>query len=79
MIYARNMIFRIALFTIPALAVVGLTLLLNGLGASPGLAVAVYAVIAVSTGATIGYFVDRLPELPFRRPGHPAPPLRHYH
>jgi ABC-type proline/glycine betaine transport system permease subunit len=64
MTYARNMVLRIAVFGIPALAVIGLVLLLNGLEASPGLAVAAYAVLAVCTGATIGYFADRLLEQP---------------
>jgi multisubunit Na+/H+ antiporter MnhB subunit len=60
MTYARSMILRISVFGIPAIAVVGLVLLLNSLEASPGLALAAYALIAVSTGATIGYFADRL-------------------
>lgn len=60
MIYARNMVLRITVFGIPAIAVVGLVLLMNSLEASPALALAAYAFIAVSTGATIGYFGDRL-------------------
>jgi hypothetical protein len=62
MIYARNMVLRIAVFGIPAIAVVGLVLLLNSLEASPGLALAAYAVIAVSAGAALGYFADQLLE-----------------
>lgn len=60
MTYDRNMVFRITVFGVPVVAVAGLVLLLNSLGASPGIAVAAYAVVAVSTGATIGYFADRL-------------------
>jgi hypothetical protein len=62
MIYARSMALRIAVLGVPALAVVGLVLLLNRFEASPGLAVAAYAAIAVPTGVTIGYFADRLLE-----------------
>jgi len=66
MIYARSMVLRIAVFGIPAIAVVGLVLLLNGIEASPGLALAAYALVAVSTGAALGCFADRLlgPKLP---------------
>jgi hypothetical protein len=66
MTYPRNMARRIAVFGIPALAVVVLVFLLNKLEASPGLAVAAYALVAVATGAIIGYFADRLlePKLP---------------
>jgi multisubunit Na+/H+ antiporter MnhB subunit len=68
MIYARSMVLRIAVFGVPAIAVVGLVLLLNGLEASPGLALAAYALVAVSTGAVIGYFADRLLEPKRRSP-----------
>lgn len=61
MIYGRNMAIRIALFGIPTVAVVGLTLLVNSLNASAGIAFAVFAVLAAATGFAIGYFVDRLP------------------
>jgi hypothetical protein len=52
---------RVALFTVPALAVAGLVLLLNSLNASAGIAVAAFGVFAVATGATLGYFADCLP------------------
>jgi len=60
MIYARSMALRIAVFGFPVLVVVGLVLLLNSLEASPGVAVAAYAIVAGSSGVTIGYFADRL-------------------
>jgi len=67
------MTIRIALFALPAIAVAGLVLLLNSLDASSGIAVAAFGVVAVATGAALGYFADRLPELPqARRPHHLA-------
>lgn len=67
------MVIRIALFAVPAIAVAGLVLLLNGLDASAGIAVAAFGLVAVSTGTAVGYFADRLPELPqARRPHHLA-------
>jgi len=63
------MAIRIALFAVPAITVAGLVLLLNGLDASAGIAVAAFGVVAVATGTALGYFADRLPELPqARRP-----------
>jgi len=76
MIYARNMALRIAAFGIPTLAIVGLVLLLNRLDASPGLAVAAYAAIAVSSGVTIGYFADRLLGQPPQRSYSAGVPFR---
>jgi hypothetical protein len=65
------MAIRIALFAVPAIAVAGLVLLLNGLGASAGFAVAVFGLMAVATGTALGYFANHLPELPqARRPHH---------
>lgn len=61
MTYSRNMAIRIALFGIPAVAVIGLVLLLDSLNASAGIAFAAFTVVAVATGVAIGYFVDRLP------------------
>jgi hypothetical protein len=61
------MALRIAAFGIPALAVVGLVLLINRFEASPGTAVAAYAAIAVLSGVTIGYFADRLLGQPPKR------------
>jgi hypothetical protein len=68
------MAIRIGLFAGPVLAAVGLVLLLNGLDASPGIAVAALGVVAVMSGAAFGYFADYLPEP--RRVGrtHPAVP-----
>ncbi|HEX6754153.1 MAG TPA: hypothetical protein VF093_11275 [Solirubrobacterales bacterium] len=60
----RFVSFRIALFAIPAAMVTGLVVLLNGLDASPGIAVVALGVVAVATGTALGYFADRLPELP---------------
>lgn len=77
MIYARSMLLRITAFGIPALAVAGLVLLLNSLEASAGLAVAAYAIIAVSTGGTIGYFAERLLGQPPRGSSSPPSSLRH--
>jgi hypothetical protein len=39
-------------------------LLLNGLDASAGIAVAAFGLVAVATGTALGYFADRLPERP---------------
>jgi hypothetical protein len=65
---------RIALFAILIASVVGLVLLLNGVGAGVGVAVAALGLIAVSGGATLGYFSDRLPEWPRERRAHPLIP-----
>lgn len=67
MIYARKMAFRIALFVIPALSVIGLVILFNSLNAPPSLFVAAYTLIAGSTGAAIGCFANRSPERPSSR------------
>ena len=67
------MVIRIALFAVPAVAVAGLVLFLNGVNAGAGIAVSALGVFAVATGAMLGYFADRLPELPgARRPRLPA-------
>jgi len=63
-IYTLDMAIRIALFAVPAVAVAGLVLLLNSFNASAGVAVAAFGVLAVATGSALGYFADRLPELP---------------
>jgi hypothetical protein len=71
------MALRIALFTIPFAVVAGLVLLLNELHANPGVAVASFGLVAVVTGATLGYFADRLPDLRrVHRPHHRAS-IRH--
>jgi hypothetical protein len=62
-IYTLAMAIRVAQLAVPAVAVAGLVLVLNGLDASPGIAVAAFGLVAVATGATLGYFADRLPEL----------------
>lgn len=65
---------RIALLAIPIAAVVGMVLLLNGFDAGAGIAAAALGVVAVLGGAAVGYFVDRLPELPRARRAHPLVP-----
>jgi hypothetical protein len=71
------MAIRIALFAVPAVAVVGLVLLLNGLDASAGIAVASFGVVAVATGSALGYFADRLPGLPQARRPHRLAGMHH--
>lgn len=71
------MALRIALFAVPIVAVAGLVLLLNGLGASAGIAVAVFGLVAVATGAALGYFADRLPEFPQARRSHRLAGIHH--
>jgi len=67
------MAIRIALFVVPAVAVAGLVTFLNRVDAGAGIAVAALGVLAVVSGAMLGYFADRLPELPgTRRPRLPA-------
>jgi hypothetical protein len=61
MTYSRNMGIRIALIAFPAVAAVGLVLVLNNLNASAGIAVAAYTVVAVMIGVAIGRNADRLP------------------
>lgn len=63
------MVLRIALFAVPMAAVAGLVLLLNALDAQTGVAVAALGLIAVASGAALGYFADRLPELPWAHHG----------
>jgi hypothetical protein len=64
------MFLRIALFVVPAAAAACLVLLLNGLAASPGIAVVALGLLAVLSGAALGTFADRLPELPAARRRH---------
>jgi hypothetical protein len=71
------MAIRVALFAIPAVVVAGLVLLLNGLDASAGIAVAAFGLVAVATGAALGYFADRLPELPQARRLHRLAGIHH--
>jgi len=64
---------RFALLAVPAAAVTGLVLFLNGVDANAGIAAAAFGVLAVVSGAMLGYFADRLPELPgARRRPRPA-------
>lgn len=77
MIYTLTMAIRIALFAIPAVAVAGLVLLLNGLDASAGIAAAAFGLVAVATGTALGYFADRLPELPQARRSHRLAGIHH--
>lgn len=64
------MALRIALAALPAAAVVALVLLLNSLDVGTGVAVAALGLVAVASGAALGYFADRLPELPRARRRH---------
>lgn len=59
--YSRNMALYIALFGIPAVAVVGLVFLLDSTNASAGITVAAFTVVSATIGAAIGRFSDRLP------------------
>jgi hypothetical protein len=76
-IYTDYMAVRIGIIAIPIAAVIGMVLLLNGVGASVGIAVAVLGMTAVMGGAVLGYFADRLPEFPKAR--HRARPLMPRH
>jgi hypothetical protein len=64
------MAIRIALFAVPIAAVAGLVLVLNGLDANAGIAVVSLGLVAVASGAALGFFADRLPELPRARHRH---------
>lgn len=77
MIYTGSMATRIALFATPVAAVVGLVLLLNGLNAAAGIATAALGVIAVASGASLGFFADRLPALPQARRPHRLAGIHH--
>lgn len=63
MIYTALMTLRIMLVIVPVAAVAALVLLLNSLDAGAGIAVAALGIVAVSGGAALGYFADRLPEI----------------
>ncbi len=61
----------IALVAASAIVAVGVVLLLNDLHAGAGIAAASLGLVAVLGGAALGYFADRLPELPrLRRAQH---------
>lgn len=68
------MAIRIAIFALPTAVVVGFVLLLNALDAGTGIAAAALGVVAVAGGAVLGYFADRLPELPRARRTRPLVP-----
>lgn len=76
MIYTGHMAMRIALFAVPAVLAVGMVLLLNSLGAGAGVATAALGLVAVASGGMLGFFADRLPELPVARRARPLPPHR---
>lgn len=59
--YIRAMIIRVVLVAVPALAAVGLVLLLNALNASGGIVVVAYTAVAAGLGTAIGRALDRLP------------------
>jgi hypothetical protein len=71
------MAIRIALFAAPTTAVVGLVLLLNSVDAGAGIAVASLGLVIVASGAALGYFADRLPELPWARRARPLTGVHH--
>ena len=52
--------------------VVGLVLLLNALDAGVGVSVAALGLTAGVSGAVIGYFSDRLPDIPRARNRNPV-------
>ncbi|HEY8808513.1 MAG TPA: hypothetical protein VIM28_00705 [Solirubrobacterales bacterium] len=70
------MAIRIAFLALPTALVVGLVLLLNGLDAGAGIAAAALGLVAVASGAALGYFADRLPAFPRARGAHPLVPRR---
>lgn len=73
MIYTEPMAIRVALFVLPTVAMAGLVLLLNSVEATAGMAAASMGLVAVASGAALGYFADHLPELPCAgRPPHLA-------
>jgi hypothetical protein len=58
------MAIRVALFVLPALAMAGLVLFLNSVEATAGMAAASMGLVAVASGAALGFYADHLPELP---------------
>ena len=70
------MAIRITLFSVPTTIVAGLMLMLNRLDASVGIAVAAFGLVAVTSGAALGYFAHRLPELPRAHRAHRLIPHR---
>jgi hypothetical protein len=59
MTYHRSML-RVLVFTVPFVALAGLTVLLEQVDAGAGATFAAFGLIAVLTGSAIGYFSDRL-------------------
>jgi hypothetical protein len=69
--------FRIALIYVSILAATAaLVLSLNALEAGTLVSLAAFALFAISIGFSIGYFVDRIPEIsrPRRTRRRPVPP-----
>lgn len=58
----------IAAIALASALVIGLVELLNQFDAGPGIAAASLCLTAVAGGTVLGYFADRLPELPRKRP-----------
>ena len=54
-----------------------LVLLLNGLDASAGIAVASFGVVAVVAGSALGFFAERLPGFPQARRPHRLAVMHH--
>lgn len=76
MIYTGLML-RFVLVVTPITAVIGLVMMLNDLHPNPGVAVVAFGAVAVISGATLGYFADRLPEMPRPHRPHPLTGARH--
>lgn len=72
MTYSRSMALYIALFCIPAVAVVGLVFLLDRTNANAEITVAAFTVVSATIGAAIGRFADRLPGAEPSHKGHTA-------
>jgi len=67
--YTHTMTHRLLVCALPVTMVIALVEVVNWLEAGPGIAVAALGLIAVSVGTAIGFFADRLPELPWRAAG----------
>jgi hypothetical protein len=61
------MFIRIALFAAPIASVAVLVPTLKALDAGAGIVVAALGLVVVASGAALGVFADRLPELPWTR------------
>jgi hypothetical protein len=74
MTYTQPMAIRVALFLVPTLAMAGLVLLLNSVEATAGMAAASMGLVAVASGAALGFYADHLPEPPCSRRARPLLP-----